>query len=156
MACPSSRFALLVLLLIFNAAPASACRGPLQSFEENLAMAGTVFVGRISAVKAHQAGPNAADGEGVAITFVVERYWKGEESAAVTVFAGTDSCGFARGGQRTVGEKWLILASAGPRVSTSLLSGNVWLEDEHHRSMGQKIPAQLGHRLGNGHVPRTP
>jgi len=119
-------------------------------------MAGTVFVGRISAVKAHRAGPGAADDEGVAITFVVERYWKGEGSAAVTVFAGTDSCGFARGGQRAVGEKWLILAGAGPRVSTSLLSGNVWLEDEYHQSMGQKIPAQLGRRLGSGRVPRTP
>ena len=154
MACHSNRFALLVLLLILNAVPASACRGPLRSFEENLAMAGTVFVGRISAVNPHQAGPGAADDGGVAITFVVERYWKGEGSASVTVLAGIDSCGFARGG--AVGEKWLILGSAGPRVSTTLLSGNVWLEDEHHRSMGQKIPEQLGQKLGSGRVPRTP
>lgn len=137
------------LILSIPVASASACRGPFLPFDESLAKASLVFVGRVVSV-----APAESEGEEfVRIRFEVERVWKGRVGKAVEVLSATHSCGFARGGYRAVGEKWLILASGEPLASTSMLSGNVWLELEDRRPTDNVIPKSLKLRLGNGKVP---
>ena len=132
---------------------ATACRGPFPPFEKNLADASVVFVGRVAAVTQVVPEKSEKTPEFVEITFTVERMWKGDVGETVRILSETHSCGFARGGFRGIGEKWLILASGEPRPSTSLLSGNVWLEFEDRRSTGNKIPKSLEAELGKGIAP---
>jgi hypothetical protein len=134
--------------------PAFACRGPIPSFEKSLARAKTVFIGRIVSVK--KVAPPKLGENTVEVTFAVERSWKGNVGKTIVVLSGTDSCSFAVGGFRPVGEKWLILGSAGPKVSTSMLSGNVWLGDRTFPMTEEKIPKLLQKKLGKGRVPGTP
>jgi hypothetical protein len=134
--------------------PAFACRGPFPSFEKSLSNAKTVFIGRIVSVKT--LAPPSLGEDTVAVTFAVDRSWKGNVGKTIMVLSGTDSCSFARGGYRNIGEKWLILASAGPKVSTSLLSGNVWLGDKTHPVTKEKIPKLLERKLGKGRIPSAP
>jgi len=141
------------LILASPLVSANACRGPFPPFEENLANASIVFVGRVAAVTPIPQGSSEKSAELVEITFEVERVWKGKIGRTVKITSDTHSCGFARGGQRGLREKWLILATGEARASTSMLSGNVLLEFEDHRSTGNKIPKSLKRKLGKGKAP---
>ena len=144
---------LLILLLLQPFSSAWACRGPVLPFKDRLAQASTVFVGRIIAVTPLERSNPRGVGNLVQIEFSVERWWKGHVDKAVMVLGSTDSCGFARGGRLSIGEKWLILATGESELTTSALSGNVWLESKENHPTDQKIPELLFRELGEGKVP---
>jgi hypothetical protein len=137
------------LLWVLSSASAFACRGPFPPFEKNIAMAKTVFAGRI--VSVNQTGKEKKTFE---TTFEVGQVWKGKVGKTIIVVSTNNSCDFAGGGSRQIGEKWLILSGeTGPKIGTSLLSGNVLLESKDGQSSGEKIPALVEKELGKGHAP---
>jgi hypothetical protein len=73
------------------------------------------------------------------------------------VVSTNNSCDFAGGSSRQIGEKWLILSGeTGPKIGTSVLSGNILLETRDGQSSGEKIPALVEKELGKGHAPVVP
>jgi hypothetical protein len=140
------------LFWVLSSASAFACRGPFPPFKKNLATAKTVFVGRV--VSVNQMGKEEKTFE---TTFEVGQVWRGKVGKRVTVVSTNDSCDFAGGSSRQIGEKWLILSDrTGPKISTSRLSGNMLLETRDGQSSTEEIPALVEKELGKGHAPVSP
>jgi hypothetical protein len=140
------------LFWVLSSASAFACRGPFPPFKKNLSMAKTVFAGRI--VSVNQIGKEKKTFE---TTFEVGQVWRGKVGQTITVVSTNNSCDFAGGSSRQIGEKWLILSGeTGPKIGTSLLSGNVLLETKDGQSSSEKIPALVEKELGKGHAPVVP
>jgi hypothetical protein len=125
------------LFWVLSSASAFACRSPFPPFRKNLSMAKTVFVGRI--VSVNQIGKEKKTFE---TTFEVGQVWRGKVGKTIMVVSTNNSCDFAGGSSRQIGGKWLILSGeTGPKIGTSVLSGNVLLETRDGQSSSKKIPA---------------
>ena len=82
---------LLVLLFVAGAVVTTACECPIGTHRENFRWAKTIFVGEAVSVGTSKLfNPKVSDRPLYAVTFNVERRWKGAGGREVTVL--TDSC----------------------------------------------------------------
>jgi hypothetical protein len=79
------------VLLLLSATAAFACECPLGTYKEHFRQAKAVFFGEVTLVgKGQLFNPKLARGPLYAITFKVEKRWKGARHKKITVL--TDSC----------------------------------------------------------------
>ena len=98
----------IIQLIVLNLA-ACVC-GLIPTFDEEVAISHSVFLGEVIAKRPDQ-WPSPAedeDYEGFAYTFRVEKVWKGDRTSIVEVTTGTGGgdCGFAF----DIGESYLVFA----------------------------------------------
>lgn len=114
-----------LVLCLFGATRAEACRGPFPPLEESVKRASTIFVGTVREVR------ELADA--YVLVFAVDEALKGEPGAVVEVRGPKHTCGFGRGVEK--GQRLLIFAGGNP-LSTGATSNN-------RRSPAEQLLAQV-------------